>query len=97
MGGKFHLKLNIGERPIANKYREGKMKRTLKRELKVLEIAKREALKTSDTLGQSLSASLVCACNGQPCMCNRQDGCEFMIQRQSRSIRIVGEGCEEGR
>ena len=56
MGGKFHLKLNNGERPIANKYREGKMKRTLKRELKVLEIAKREALKTSDTLGQSLSA-----------------------------------------
>ena len=33
MGGKFHLKLNIGERPIANKYREGKMKSTLKREL----------------------------------------------------------------
>ena len=31
-GGKFHLKLNIGGRPIANKYREGKMKRTLKRE-----------------------------------------------------------------
>src|ERR671916_3455091 len=43
MGGKFHLKLNNGERPIANKYREGKMKRTLKRELKVLEIAGREA------------------------------------------------------
>jgi hypothetical protein len=33
MGGKFHLKLNIGERPIANKYREGKMKSTLEREL----------------------------------------------------------------
>ncbi len=33
-GGKFHLKLNIGGRPIANKYREGKMQRTLKRELK---------------------------------------------------------------
>ena len=58
MGGKFHLKLNTGERPIANKYREGKMKRTLKRELKVLEIAKREALETSDTLSQSLSAPL---------------------------------------
>ena len=43
MGGKFHLKLNIGERPIANKYREGKMKSTLKRELKVLEIVEREA------------------------------------------------------
>jgi hypothetical protein len=50
MGGKFHLKLNNGERPIANKYREGKMKRTLKRELKVLEIAKREALTTSEYL-----------------------------------------------
>jgi hypothetical protein len=24
MGGKFHLKLNIGERPIENKYHEGK-------------------------------------------------------------------------
>ena len=47
MGGKFHLKLNIDERPIANKYREGKMKRTLKRELKVLEIVKREAMKSS--------------------------------------------------
>ena len=30
MGGKLHLKLNPGTRPIANKYREGKMKRTLK-------------------------------------------------------------------
>ena len=60
MGGKFHLKLNICERPIANKYREGKMKRTLKRELKVLEIAKREALETSDMLSQSLLAPLVC-------------------------------------
>ena len=47
MGGKFHLKLNIGGRPIANKYREGKMKRTLKRELKVLEIAVREPMETS--------------------------------------------------
>ncbi len=48
MGGKFHLKLNIGTRPIANKYREGKMKSTLKRELKVPEIAKREVVESSD-------------------------------------------------
>jgi hypothetical protein len=47
MGGNFRLKLNIGSRPIANKYREGKMKRTLERELKVPEIAKREANETS--------------------------------------------------
>ena len=33
-GGKFHPKLNIGGKPIAYKYREGKMQRTLKRELK---------------------------------------------------------------
>ena len=47
VGGKFHLKLNIGSRPIANKYHEGKMKRTLERELKVPEIAEREANGTS--------------------------------------------------
>ena len=47
MGGNFLLKLNIGSRPIANKYREGKVKRTLKRELKVPEVAGREASKTS--------------------------------------------------
>ena len=42
VGGKFHLKLNIGGRLIANKYHEGKVKRTLKRELKVPEFAERE-------------------------------------------------------
>ena len=44
LGGKFHLKLNIGERPIANKYREGKMKSTLERELTVREIVERETI-----------------------------------------------------
>ena len=48
MGGKFHLKLNVSSRPIENKYHEGKMKRTLKRELKVPEIAEREANGTSE-------------------------------------------------
>jgi hypothetical protein len=47
MGGSIHLKLNIGLRPIAKKYCEGKMKRTLERELKVPEIAEREANGTS--------------------------------------------------
>ena len=31
-GGKFHPRLNMGTRPIANKYCEGKMKSTLKKE-----------------------------------------------------------------
>ena len=46
-GGNCLLKLNIGPRPIANKYCEGKMKRTLERELKVPEIAEREANEAS--------------------------------------------------
>ena len=32
IGGRLHRRLNNGERPIANKYCEGKMKRTLKKE-----------------------------------------------------------------
>jgi len=47
MGGNCPLKLNIDQRPIANKYREGKMKITLKRELKVPENAEKEANETS--------------------------------------------------
>ena len=39
-GGKLHLKLNTGTRPIANKYREGKIKRTLKRVKKCLKLLK---------------------------------------------------------
>ena len=66
MGGKFHLKLNTGNRPIANKYREGKMKRTLKRELKGLEIAKREPLGRSvarmDITWAVRRPGIVCAC-----------------------------------
>ena len=77
MGGKFHLKLNNGERPIANKYREGKMKRTLKRELKVLEIAKREALATSVSRRSSLSAPLDSASSWKLCLRYRKGGWRF--------------------
>ena len=61
MGGKFHLKLNIGGRPIANKYHEGKMKRTLERELKVPEIAEREANRTNtvSVIAQCISEQLL--------------------------------------
>ena len=47
MGGNCVRKLNIDSRPIANKYREGKVKRTLERELKVSEIAEKEANEAS--------------------------------------------------
>ena len=42
-GGSEHQRLNIASRPVANKYREGTVKRTLERELTVPEIAKEEA------------------------------------------------------
>ena len=42
-GVRPHRKLNMERRPIAKKYCEGKVKRTLKRESKELEIVKREA------------------------------------------------------
>jgi hypothetical protein len=42
MGGRFHLKLNIVWKPIEKKYSDGKVNRTLKKGLKVLEIVKRE-------------------------------------------------------
>jgi len=50
MGGNCLLKLNIDPRPIANKYSDGKVKRTLERELKVREIAKWEANESSSWL-----------------------------------------------
>jgi len=42
-GGGSPPRLNTDGSPIANKYRQGKMKRTLKRELKAFETAYREA------------------------------------------------------
>ena len=48
MGGKLLLKLNMDTRPIANKYREGKMKSTLKRKLRVRETVSREAHEISN-------------------------------------------------
>jgi len=44
IGGMLHPRLNIDGKPIANKYRKGKTKRTLKRESKELEAVEREAI-----------------------------------------------------
>ena len=70
MGGNFLLKLNIDPRPIANKYSEGKVKRTLKRELKVPEIAEREANETS-FLGE------IVVCYGNGSLSQRKRGSGF--------------------
>jgi len=42
MGGKFHPNLNMTQRPIAEKYCEGKLKRIAKAKLKVPEIVSGE-------------------------------------------------------
>ena len=57
LGRKFVLKLNIGTRPIANKYSDGKMKSTLKRELKARETVKREPIEASSAGGAISPAS----------------------------------------
>jgi len=44
VGGIFLLRLNISDRPIGNKYLEGMLKRTLKRELKLPETVVVEGL-----------------------------------------------------
>jgi hypothetical protein len=51
VGGKFHVKENILLRLIANKYHEGNMKRTLKRELKESAFAEQKANRI-DLLGE---------------------------------------------
>ena len=43
MGGRFHVKIDMRLRPAANKYLEGKMNRSLKREFKELEFAEWKA------------------------------------------------------
>ena len=43
VGGICHTRLLMSVKPIVDKYREGSMKRTLERGLKVLEIAELEA------------------------------------------------------
>ena len=69
MGGNFLLKLNIDLRPIANKYREGKVKRTLKRELKVPEIAKKEANETSSLSRDCKKSVLICVVGTSDSQC----------------------------
>ena len=60
MGDKLLLKLNIYGKPIANKYCEGKMKRTLKRGLKDLKSLKRKRMKDNFDNTNMNPAKVVC-------------------------------------
>jgi hypothetical protein len=102
VGGKFLLKLNNGERPIANKYREGKMQRTLKRELKVLEIVKREAIGSSTCLlSTHLSVEDWYGVVSSPSWLSQHCVLVFyrwsiLVVGESTSVRRVGEWSEGG-
>lgn len=61
MCDKFHIKLNMRAKPIAKKYRKGKMKRTLEKELKELEIVRRQAFKMRDDCDRIV-------CSGDCCL-----------------------------
>eukprot|EP01084_Bolivina_argentea_P072907 132342_1 len=63
MGDKLLLKLNIYGKPIANKYCEGKVKRTLKRGLKLPEIVKREEFAISVPVGLVFYVFIKYGCN----------------------------------
>ena len=83
MGGNLLLKLNIDSRPIANKYREGKVKRTLERELKVSEIAEREANETS---------LLARDCRVRACFSTPQGSLQWVL----RSVSFVNKSTSVG-
>ena len=50
IGGIFHRRLNINEKPIVNKYCEGKLKRTLKKEFKEFEVVNLESIYYTSTI-----------------------------------------------
>jgi len=70
LGDRSHLKLNITGRPITKKYREGKVKRILKRRSKVLEIVMRETVVLSYRLKERYDVSL---------LLNESDSTNFII------------------
>ena len=63
MGGTSLPRLNSGARPIANKYCEGKMKSTLKRELKVPETDRAEGNGEEDWMGCGRVEVRLCSTN----------------------------------
>ena len=98
MGGKSHLKLNTAKRPIANKYCEGKMKRTLKRELKVPEIVGREAIGFSDVSRVIRRCGVRGVCEpsaSRPRACLSVVALHFRAV-QSASVSAAGQGAEQG-
>jgi len=73
LGGEPHPRLNTCERPIANKYREGKMKRTLKRESKAPEIVGGEAIRAGLPSSPCISSGELLFCAQVNGMCEEKN------------------------
>ena len=86
-GGRLLLKLNTCTGPIANKYREGKMKRTLKRKLKVRETVGREAHGISKCLAE---IQVVSSGVG---LCGRSFGTAACLLTKVRDCTSLSFGC----
>ncbi|CAN7088844.1 unnamed protein product [Brassica rapa subsp. narinosa] len=80
-GGKFRPRLNMGERPIANKYREVKMKRTLKRESKTI--------RSADRFGAWTDADLTRTKESDMCASQR-DGVAALLSHPTESRALSG-------
>jgi hypothetical protein len=103
MGGRSHPKLNILERPIAKKYRDGKVKRTLKRRLKVLETVKSE---TDIASNRTLIIPIFRGCLGFELSIFIGTGscpgflvldCSIWLVYMSASSNVGGDASKEGR
>ncbi|KAE8737571.1 putative salivary gland protein 12 [Frankliniella occidentalis] len=92
LGGKLHLRLNMTTRPIAHKYREGKVKRTLKTEFK--KVAHPERTRWDPKDGELCLARTK---SGETLMEVRSDS-DVQIDRRSWEMNmpnIMDEVCEE--
>ena len=85
--GKFHSKLNTSLRPIENKYHEGKVKRTLKRKLKVFEIAEMQAKELQTVEQDCCMAFEHVAVNNYSCCCSKL--CAMLLVLQIKNITLI--------
>ena len=97
VGGILHLKLNIDTRPIANKYREGKMKRTLKREWNSAWNRWKGSWwgavsRTASILFQTLLKVSFDQCQSGQVRFRGKDGCTMLVGA-SECVRVAGQNC----
>ena len=86
-GGKIHVKLNTHLELIANKYPEGNVKRTLKRKLKVFEIAEMQAKELQTVEQDCCMAFEHVAVNNYSCCYSKL--CAMLLVLQIKNIILI--------